>query len=196
MISVCELHENRDAMAQEIKQSALGSFAANGLVLEEVTIVALEQTGKEYFKADNIFDAEGLKIITEITSNARRKVHDTEKQTIVAIRQKDLDTQLDLLEIERKEAVARANQDKEIANEQALQIGAKQIYMLDQRKAVEEKEIENEVDLERMRTEREVAITEEARKRESSDIQKTLELEQERRDKEIALIENGSCAAL
>ncbi len=189
--TLSELHENRDAMAQEIKQSALASFAANGLVLEEVTIVALEQTGKEYFKADNIFDAEGLKIITEITSNARRKVHDTEKQTVVAIRQKDLDTQLELLEIERREAVARAGQDKEVANEQALQIGAKQIYMLDQRKAVEEKEIENEVDLERMRTDREIAMTEEARKRESSDIQKTLELEQERRDKEIALIEKA-----
>ncbi len=186
--TLSELHENRDVFAQEIKASALESFAANGLVLEEVTIVALEQTGKEYFKADNVFDAEGLKIITEVTSNARRKVHDTEKQTVVAIRQKDLDTQLELLEIERREAVARANQDKEVSNEQALQIGAKQIYMLDQRKAVEEKEIENEVELERMRTDREIAMTEEARKRESSDIQKTLELEQERRDKEIALI--------
>ena len=60
--------------------------------------------------------------------------------------------------------------------------------MLDQRKAVEEKEIQNEVVLEQLRTDREIAITEEARKRESSDIEKTLKLEQERRDKEIALI--------
>ncbi len=183
-----ELHENRDSFAQEIKDSALASFKANGLVLEEVTIVALEQTGKEYFKADNVFDAEGLKIITEITSDARRKVHDTEKRTTVAIRQKDLDTQLELLEIERKEAFARAGQDKDVSNEQALQVGAKQIYMLDQRKAVEEKEIVNEVELDRMRTERDVAMTEEAQKRESSEIQKTLTLEQERLDKEIALI--------
>ena len=183
-----ELHENRDAFAQQIKESVIDSFKANGLVLEEVTIVSLEQTGKEHFKTDNVFDAEGLKIITEITSDARKKVHDTEKRTTVAIRQKDLDTQLELLEIERKEAVARASQDKEIANEQALQLGQKQVYMLDQRKAVEEREIANEVDLERMRTEREIAVTEEAKKRETSDIQKALALEQERKDKEIALI--------
>ena len=189
--TLSELHENRDTFGQEIKDNVLPSFQANGLVLEEVTIVTLEQTGKEYFKSDNIFDSEGLKIITEITSDARRKVHDTEKRTTVAIRQKDLDTQLELLEIERSEAFARANQDKAIANEQALQLGEKQIYMLDQRKSVEEKEIDNEVELERMRTERDIAITEEARRRETSDIQKLLALEKERRDKEIALIEKA-----
>ena len=186
--TLSELHENRDTFAQQIKDSVLDSFKANGLVLEEVSIVTLEQSGKEYFKSDNVFDAEGLKIITEITSDARRKVHDTEKRTTVAIRQKDLDTQLELLEIERAEAFARAGQDKAVANEQALQLGQKQIYMLDQRKAVEEKEIQNEVVLEQLRTDREIAITEEARKRESSDIERTLKLEQERRDKEIALI--------
>jgi len=183
-----ELHENRDAFAQQIKENVIDSFKANGLQLEEATIVTLEQTGKEFFRADNVFDAEGLKIITEITSDARKKVHDTEKRTAVAIRQKDLDTELEMLEIERTEAVARVTQDKEISNEQARQLGEKQIYMLDQRKGVEEKELANEVELERLRTEREVAITEEAKKRESTDIQRQLSLEQERRDKEIALI--------
>ncbi len=186
--TLTELHENRDVFAQEIKANVKESFKANGLTLEEVTIVTLEQTEKDYFKADNVFDAEGLKIITDITSAARREVHTTEKQTTVAIRQKDLDTQLELLEIERQEAVARANQDKEVSNEQALQLGQKQIYVLDQRMAVEQTEIENEKNLERLRTEREIAITEEARKRQASEIQKELVLESERRDKEIAII--------
>ncbi len=183
-----ELHENRDTFAQEIKENALASFKANGLVLEEVTIVSLEQTGKEHFKPDNVFDAEGLKIITEITSDARRKVHDTEKRTTVSIRQKDLDTQLDLLEIERQEAFTRAQQDRAVSNEQAQQLGEKQIYVLNQRMAVEQKEIENDVSLERMRTDREIAVTEEATKRQSSEIQKELALEQEQKDKEISLI--------
>ena len=87
-----QLHENRDAFAREIKNDVSESFAANGLILEEVTIVALEQSTKEYFRSDNVFDAEGLKVITEITSEARRKVHTTEKQTTVAIRNKDLTT--------------------------------------------------------------------------------------------------------
>jgi uncharacterized membrane protein YqiK len=186
--SLSELHENRDALAEAIKANVMASFQVNGLVLEEVTIVALEQTGKEHFKADNVFDAEGLKIITDITSDARRKVHDTEKRTTVAIRQKDLDTQLELLEIEKQEAYARANQDKSVSNEEALQMREKQVFILNQRMAVEEKEIENEVTLERMRTDREVAITEEGKKREATEIQKALALEQERRDKEIAII--------
>ena len=186
--TLSELHENREELANDIKASVIASFQANGLTLEEVTIVTLEQAGKEYFKPDNVFDAEGLKIITEITSDARRKVHATEKRTSVAIRQKDLDTQLELLEIERKEAVARASQDKEVANEQALQLGQKQIYVLDQRMAVEQREIENDKELERLRTEREVAITEEAQKRQTSEIRMERALEAERREKEIALI--------
>jgi uncharacterized membrane protein YqiK len=183
-----ELHENRETFAHEIKETAIESFRQNGLILEEVTIVTLEQASKEYFKSDNIFDAEGLKIITDITSEAKRKVHDTEKRTTVAIRQKDLDSQLELLEIERKEAFARAAQDKDVSNEQALQLGEKQMYMLNQRMAVEQREIDNDVDLERKRTDREIAKTEEAKKRESADIERLLKLEQERRDKEIALI--------
>jgi uncharacterized membrane protein YqiK len=183
-----QLHENRDAFALEIKENVSESFVANGLMLEEVTIVALEQSTKEYFRADNVFDAEGLKVITEITSEARRKVHNTEKQTVVAIRNKDLTTQLELLEIERQEAIARANQDKEIANEQAKQLREKQTFVLDQRLAVEQREIENEEALEQLRTERDVAFTAEARRREIAQVQKELALEQERRDREIALI--------
>ncbi len=160
-------------------------------MLEEVTIVSLEQSTKEYFRSDNVFDAEGLKVITEITSEARRKVHTTEKQTTVAIRNKDLTTQLELLEIERQEAIARASQDKEIANEQAKQLREKQTFVLDQRLAVEQREIENEKSLEQLRTERDIAFTAEAKRREIAQVQKELALEQERRDREIALIDKA-----
>ena len=183
-----ELHENRDTFARDIKTQVRDSFQANGLTLEEVTIVTMEQTGKEYFKTDNVFDAEGLKIITEITSKAKREVHETEKKASVAIRQKELDTQLELLEIERQEAFAKANQDKAVSNEQALRVGEKQRYVLEQKMAVEQKEIENEQTLEHLRTDRDVAIIEEARKREIAEIEKPRVTEQERRDREIHLI--------
>ena len=186
--TLSELHENRDAFAKAVQNSVVESFHANGLTLEEVTIVTLEQSGKEFFDKDNVFDAEGLKVITAITSDARRQVHNTEKRTTVSIRQRELDTQLELLEIEKQEAFARANQDREVANEQAQQIGSKQIYVLDQRMAVEQKEIDNERALERMRAERDVNATEESRRREAAEIQKTLELEKARRDREIALV--------
>lgn len=186
--TLMELHEDRNGFAGAIEEAIIESYLANGLVLEEVTIVSLEQSAKEFFNANNIFDAEGLKIITEITSDAKRKVHDTEKKTNVAIRQKDLDTQLELLEIDRKQAVAEASQDKDIANEQAQQLGEKQIFLLDRRKAVEEQEIANEVELEKQRTARELAITEEQKKREQAEIQRRLAVEAEEREKEIALI--------
>ena len=186
--TLSELHENRDTFAKAVQTSVVESFHANGLTLEEVTIVTLEQSAKEFFDKDNVFDAEGLKVITEITSDARRHVHNTEKRTTVSIRQRELDTQLELLEIEKQEAFARAHQDREVANEQAQQIGNKQMYVLDQRMEVEQKEIDNEKTLERMRAERDVSATEESRRREAAEIQKTLELEKARRDREIELV--------
>ena len=186
--TLSELHENRDAFAKAVQASVVESFHANGLTLEEVTIVTLEQSAKEFFNKDNVFDAEGLKVITAITSDARRQVHNTEKKTTVSIRQRELDTQLELLEIEKQEAFARAHQDREVANEQAQQIGNKQMYVLDQRMDVEQKEIDNEKALERMRAERDVSATEESRRREAAEIQKTLELEKARRDREIELV--------
>ena len=186
--TLSELHENRDAFAKAVQTSVVESFHANGLTLEEVTIVTLEQSAKEFFDKDNVFDAEGLKVITAITSDARRQVHNTEKRTTVSIRQRELDTQLELLEIEKQEAFARANQDREVANEQAQQIGNKQMYVLDQRMDVEQKEIDNEKALERMRAERDISATEESRRREAAEIQKTLELEKARRDREIELV--------
>ena len=47
--TLSELHENREAFAKDIKSSVMESFQANGLILEEVTIMSLEQTGKEHF---------------------------------------------------------------------------------------------------------------------------------------------------
>ncbi len=82
--TLSELHENREALAKGVKASVVASFLANGLTLEEVTIVTLEQAGKEYFKPDNVFDAEGLKIITEITSDARRRVHRNSRESVSA----------------------------------------------------------------------------------------------------------------
>ena len=186
--TLSELHENREGFAKAVQSSVVESFHANGLTLEEVTIVTLEQSAKEFFDANNVFDAEGLKVITEITSDARRRVHDTEKRTTVSIRQKDLDTQLELLEIEKQEAFARAHQDREVSNEQAQEVGNKQIYVLDQRMAVEQKELDNEKSLETMRAERDITNIEESRRREEAEIRKALEVDKVRRDREIVLI--------
>jgi len=56
---------------------------------------------------------------------------------------------------------------------------------------VEQRELENEKALEKLRTERDVAFTAEAKRREIAQVQKELALEQERRDREIALIDKA-----
>jgi protoporphyrinogen oxidase len=55
-----EMHEQRRDYANQVRDLASEALAANGLELENVAIVDLDQTSLEYFDPSNAFDAEGL----------------------------------------------------------------------------------------------------------------------------------------
>jgi Uncharacterized protein conserved in bacteria len=55
-----EMHEQRRDYANQVRDLASGGARRNGLELENVAIVDLDQTSLEYFDPSNAFDAEGL----------------------------------------------------------------------------------------------------------------------------------------
>src|SRR5215218_5015601 len=59
------MHEQRKDYAQAVKALASEDLAQNGLELESVAIVDLDQTSLDYFDPSNAFDAEGLTQLTE-----------------------------------------------------------------------------------------------------------------------------------
>src|ERR1700691_1295606 len=64
-MSLEEMHEQRRDYASQVRDLASEALAANGLELENVAIVDLDQTSLEYFDPSNAFDAEGLTQLTE-----------------------------------------------------------------------------------------------------------------------------------
>ncbi|MGO4834039.1 flotillin family protein, partial [Rhizobiaceae sp. 2RAB30] len=87
-----EMHELRGDYASKVREIASQSLAANGLELETVAIVDLDQTSLEFFDPSNAFDAEGLTQLTESIESRRRMRNEIEQRTLVDIRNQNLDT--------------------------------------------------------------------------------------------------------
>jgi uncharacterized membrane protein YqiK len=109
-----ELHEQRQDYAQRVKAVALEGLAQNGLDLESVALVDLDQTNLEFFDSSNAFDAEGLTQLTETIETRRRMRNEIEQRTQVEIRAQNLEAQRKVLDIDREGEYARLEQERDL----------------------------------------------------------------------------------
>jgi uncharacterized membrane protein YqiK len=115
------MHERRKDYAQLVKEMASEDLAKNGLDLESVAIVDLDQTRLEFFDPSNAFDAEGLTQLTESIEARRRMRNEIEQRTQVDIRNQNLDAQRKVLDIDRESEYAKLAQEQEIEVRRATQ---------------------------------------------------------------------------
>ena len=116
-----QLNSDRDEFLKEVVDGVTTDLKHNGFLLETVTISKLDQTDIANLKNDNIFDAQGLRTIAAITQKNL-----TEKNTIVrtgeqARKDQDVQTRTQILELEKKQAEAEANQSAQVLSIQAEQ---------------------------------------------------------------------------
>ena len=114
-----DLYQERDRFRDEIKR-AIGEDL-NGYVLEDAAIDFLEQTPLEQLDPENVFDAEGIRKITELTAVKRVDTTEISNRAKKNIGKDNLETTVAMLEYERQEADARAKQEREITVVQAQQ---------------------------------------------------------------------------
>ncbi len=88
-----ELHEKRGEYARRVREGVTPTLASSGLQLEAVSLTQLDQTNMEYFNPSNAFDAEGLTRLTEEIERRKKKRNDIEQDTLIAIRNKNLETE-------------------------------------------------------------------------------------------------------
>ncbi len=93
----------------------------NGLELETVSLTQLDQTAMEFFNPSNAFDAEGLTRLTEQIETRKKKRNDIEQDTMIQIRNKNLDTERQALDIDRELEYARLAQERELEMQRAAQ---------------------------------------------------------------------------
>ncbi len=114
-----QLNSERDEFLSEVIKLVAEDLNSNGLILETVTISKLDQTDEQFLKAENIFDAQGRRKIAEITqlnlTERNRLVRDGEH----ARKQQNVQTEQGILDLERQERGARAQQFAEIKKMEA-----------------------------------------------------------------------------
>ena len=116
-----ELHEKRGAYVKRVRESVAEDLTKNGLELEAASLTQLDQTGMEFFNPSNAFDAEGLTRLTEQIEHRKKQRNDVEQDTLIAIRNKNLEAEKLSLEIDREGEYARLNQQREVEIARARQ---------------------------------------------------------------------------
>ncbi|MBK6005681.1 hypothetical protein JJB11_06205 [Ramlibacter ginsenosidimutans] len=116
-----ELHEKRGAYVKRVRESVAEDLTKNGLELESASLTQLDQTAMEYFNPSNAFDAEGLTRLTEQIERRKKQRNDVEQDTLVAIRNKNLEAEKLSLEIDRESEYARLSQQREVEVARARQ---------------------------------------------------------------------------
>lgn len=164
-----ELHEKRGAFIKRVREAVAEDLTKNGLELEAASLTQLDQTAMEYFNPSNAFDAEGLTRLTEQIERRKKQRNDVEQDTLVAIRNKNLEAEKLSLEIDRDSEyarltqqreveVARARQRADLATERAGREQDAETVQISARQAIEAARIRSEQSLEEERIAKEKAL--------------------------------------
>ncbi len=116
-----ELHEKRGLYVKRVREAVAEDLTKNGLELESASLTQLDQTGMEYFNPSNAFDAEGLTRLTEQIEHRKKQRNDVEQDTLIAIRNKNLEAEKLSLGIDREAEEARLSQQREVEIARARQ---------------------------------------------------------------------------
>jgi len=190
-MNMAELHQNRGTYVKLVQEAVGDGLAQNGLELESVSISELVQTDRKFFNPQNTFDAEGLMKLTEIIQARAKQRNAIERDTEVAIKEKDLEAERAKLIITKEGEFARLAQEQEISVRQAEQQAqiisqkvenerqAREAELLAKQK-VEQIQLQTDLEIEEKRIAKEQAIKEKEIVR-----QKILDVAETERDKLI-----------
>jgi uncharacterized membrane protein YqiK len=195
-----ELHSKRDEFASAVQEIVMHDLSSNGLTLEAVTISSLDQTDPSALQEKNVFDAQGLRKIAEITQKARVERNQIEMEAQREVVAKNVETKKKVLEMERDQAEFEADQRSKVANVQAAKQREVAEFKLSQDEAIARRDIEKTRSIETAEVERALAVEQaqvakkialiaRIREQETSEITKRQAVEVAERAKEVAVAE-------
>jgi len=206
-----ELHEKRGSYVRRVREAVAEDLLKNGLELESASLTHLDQTAMEFFNPSNAFDAEGLTRLTEQIERRKKQRNDVEQDTLIAIRNKNLEAEkLSLgidreaeqarLEQQREVEVARARQRADLATERAQREQDAEGAQIAAKQAIDAARIRSEqsTEQERIRKEREIQSAEIERRQalELAEQQRAIAVARESKAQSEALAEAEEARAL
>ena len=173
-----ELLQKREEFADKVQQAVgVNLQIENGLKLESVSIIRVDQTPIDTLDLDNRFDAIGIRTITEITADQAREKERIVQEKEVAIVQIDVEAQILKLEAEQDQAWAESDQQKNIAIYAAEREADTLQFQFEMEQSVQEREFLMKQEVEKARVAQEQAVQE--REIEAMQMVETAKLEQE-----------------
>ena len=156
-----DLLQKRQEFAEKVQGTCGEDLGVqNGLTLETVSIIRVDQTPVETLDAENRFDAVGIREITEITAEQEREKERIVQEKEVAIVQIEVDARIQKLEAEQQQAWAESDQQKNIAIYAAEREAETLKFQFEMEQGVQEREYEMKQEVERARITQEQVVQE------------------------------------
>ncbi|MBI2877714.1 MAG: hypothetical protein HYY20_12615 [Candidatus Tectomicrobia bacterium] len=182
-----ELNAKREEFAAEVKRAVEADLRHNGLTLETVTISKLDQTDPKLLNPNNVFDAQGLRRIAEITQSALVERNQIEREAERARTEKDVETRQQILELERKRAEAEAAQKAQVTRIQAERESEAKRAQIEQEQVVVAREVEKQRAVEQAKLAAQQQIIQARREQELTEVERTKTVELAQREKLVAI---------
>ena len=173
-----EMQEERGKYVSRVKELVENVLTHNGLEMEAVSLTGLDQADIGVFNPSNAFDAEGLTRLTEQIETRKKRRNDIEQDTLVQIRNKNLETEKLSLDIDKESHYARLSQEQQISVRRAEQRATIARNRAARDQEAEQAEINAQEEIEKARILKEKAVEAEAALREA---RLTEEIEERRR---------------
>ncbi len=154
------LHANRKQFAERIQEVLAEELKKNGLTLENVSITGFAMVPVKDLDPQDVFDAEGLRAITESVQTNREMTNKIQREKENLIQAQNVTARMTQLELDQKQKQAEADQGRKVSEYSAAQSAetAKAVYAQEQMRELAGLEKQRAVETARIEQEKVVAV--------------------------------------
>lgn len=117
--TLSEIQQDGLAFMNDVQGSVEAHFVNNGLALEAVSIKLVDQSDKDFMNPGNVFDAEGLTKLAQLTEVEKKKRNEIEQAASLEIRQKQLECERLVDEMEKQKLSHKLGNERDMAEMRA-----------------------------------------------------------------------------
>lgn len=161
------LHGKRKEFAEHIQAALAEELKKNGLTLENVSITSFAMVPVRELDEHDVFDAEGLRAITESVQSNREKTNQIQREKDNQIQAQNVEARMRQLQLEQQQQQAEADQARKVSEYAAQQSAetAKAVYIQEQSRDLAAYEKQKAVETARIQQEQAIAVAMAAKQR-------------------------------
>jgi uncharacterized membrane protein YqiK len=161
------LHGKRKEFAEHIQVALAEELKKNGLTLENVSITSFAMVPVKELDEHDVFDAEGLRAITESVQSNREKTNLIQREKETQIQAQNVDARMRQLQLEQQQKQAEADQARRVSEYASIQNAetAKAVFIQEQARDLAAYEKQKAVETARIAQEQAIAVAQASRER-------------------------------